>query len=1297
MARSLVQSKIAKEIQDASGAASEKDDLQPGHMRLYSYYSPSLSAGLYGIEVRQTVTAIAGDDLPEKAQTLPIMNQTVAKPGTTPVIVPQEFNVVAPQFSLDSKLINTYYPPDGHQDEGRVLPHIVFNDPHVPWFREAGTLNWETQPVDGPQERRGRNFVPWLALMVFEPDELKVEQPAAALLKLDQIPSYNSASLPANGSFSMTVGQYLSLISSRPYYEEGYQGDAAATLTALKNSTDKLNVIFPTKSQLADVFAGPGSNLDPLKAQKYLAHVRHINTIGFPDAGVEEEGFFSVVVSSMTGNQKELIPSTHVVHLVSIEHFDTTFTAKPDPKSTPPVLGSTWFYPDDVNSDRIGIVSLFSWTYTCIPDAISFYETMQVIGATAQPLRPPQKTLDNLWATAKNPNPQNPAAAPIAQKLYDRLNSGYTIARWRTATGEETTAFNRGPLVPMNVQEVPGPAAGASAAKPWPGLSMTGKDYTVFDKSIGMMDTTYSGAWSLGKLMAISDSAFNQALMRFRSSIWEAAASYTRMQANNVTAAGSVLSNVKRAFLAARAVTPEKFSGPVIRINKPVMQGVTTSMDDPSITEEFQEAIQAKVATFASIGKGTTAPLYNGFDGAPGNNSDWEILLNWVHDIMYLGTIPSHVLFPEPSHLQSHNDSPIMPGQPTYHPEALRWFHIDHAWIDCFLDGALSCANHLEPEYDFTRLCVKDIFNKFLSTPIGNTSILPPVPRYGFILRSAVVKSTPDIRLVVTCWKLQKAADGTPSWVQDPDRDPLVRHTKMDDFTILSLVDCSPEEIHTVTLAQPPHQQRFSIGCEPSYDPKTGLVTAVAADIKLKELFTDASQVPVPTPQDPEVPVWSELPEEQQIPMSQQTLFYNDATRCIDAAAIATAANSTLNSWASDPTYPTKPYDDAVANSTVFGLEMNDPSYQLRFTNPAPKTFEPFPTWTRKIYTGAAPTPPPSAITVNAASKTLARGPIVANILSKTGTVSIEAIPSVKRQRPAQQGPSLYQAIQLAPPDPTRPTALPPRVMLNSMRAVPRALPAAHMALARPPTPGPFNPWAPIGTPQFELLVHPDYRPAPPRPIHDPNNNVANDVFSPFDYIPTQTTSLFDLVFSIRRRVNDNTDLQLQSITIEIPVSDGSDKKNADGYIREPLLEAGDYSGTGVHMCSNPRFVPAIFSGTATPIGSDKWDNKPVVGIRLVPRTGQATGTLPLVADLKSKDAGFRLSEPRIKPIVDHSTSAMIAALNSQGNPTNVQKVIGRCMIRMSEQYGPTHTDTVSWCTVLKADTGDHDPWGNQI
>jgi hypothetical protein len=53
-----------------------------------------------------------------------------------------------PGFALDPNTINSYYPPDGHQDESRILPHIVLNDPHYPWEIAAGITENMHSPID---------------------------------------------------------------------------------------------------------------------------------------------------------------------------------------------------------------------------------------------------------------------------------------------------------------------------------------------------------------------------------------------------------------------------------------------------------------------------------------------------------------------------------------------------------------------------------------------------------------------------------------------------------------------------------------------------------------------------------------------------------------------------------------------------------------------------------------------------------------------------------------------------------------------------------------------------------------------------------------------------------------------------------------------------------------------------------------------------------------------------------------------------------------------------------------------
>jgi hypothetical protein len=106
---------------DEEGEKNELPKLAAGYMHLHGVWKPSLEAGTYTVSALQTVKVGKNDrenlihnyistDLEKKTQ-------------------PQIFTVVAPQFSLPAESVNAFYPSDGQQDEGRVLPHIVLNDP----------------------------------------------------------------------------------------------------------------------------------------------------------------------------------------------------------------------------------------------------------------------------------------------------------------------------------------------------------------------------------------------------------------------------------------------------------------------------------------------------------------------------------------------------------------------------------------------------------------------------------------------------------------------------------------------------------------------------------------------------------------------------------------------------------------------------------------------------------------------------------------------------------------------------------------------------------------------------------------------------------------------------------------------------------------------------------------------------------------------------------------------------------------------------------------------------------------
>lgn len=581
----------------------------------------------------QTITAYEE----KTAQTKTVVNQHLVKSDKDNTYVAgdnvlQEFNVVAPQFSLDPKLINTYYPPSGHQDEGRVLPHIVFNDPHVPWLRDAGLTSWATDPIAGApagSSWSGRTKVPWMALMVFEPGELTVDATAATELGLDKLDAWAKSvgKPPTSGAYAMGVSDFLGL-KGRVAVETGLDV-GSEDMTKLLGSKETTSVIFPTKEKLLDVFTDADGSLAPLNALQMLSHVRHVNNKGMPDYDPTQATYYSVVVANMTGTPMETVLTTQMVHLVSIEHLDTTITAG--------LKGP---------SDRIGLISLFSWVYACVPESVDFATTMEALAATAQPLRAPDTVLQTL---ATNINLEKDAATKAGMKeLNKRLQHGYTISRWRTATGEESVAFNRGPLVPVHL---PSPFQDARSSPPsapvphqpsdqWPVTSMTGKNYQIFDKVTGILDATYASAWSLGKLMAISDGTFTAALTRLRSKARNSAASETLSFVNGVTSKRAVLSSIGSSISTTRELASGNFSGPVSRLNPAPRSDGPKSLNDPQAKDHLPVAIHNAVLARSMTLSGA---VFTGLDGQKPVDSDWEIISNWIHDTLFLAHMPGEI------------------------------------------------------------------------------------------------------------------------------------------------------------------------------------------------------------------------------------------------------------------------------------------------------------------------------------------------------------------------------------------------------------------------------------------------------------------------------------------------------------------------------------------------------------------------------------------------------------------------------------------------------------------------------
>jgi hypothetical protein len=103
--------------------------------------------------------------------------------------------------------------------------------------------------------------------------------------------------------------------------------------------------------------------------------------------------------------------------------------------------------------------------------------------------------------------------------------------------------------------------------------------------------------------------------------------------------------------------------------------------------------------------------------------------------------------------------------------------------------------------------------------------------------------------------------------------------------------------------------------------------------------YTDPKQAPTRLPTDlPDKPLeWIIFSQKDftkyKLGSLNQTAFYDAETRCIKPATIAQSVNDVLQKWGSDASFQDKkPYDDAVPNSCILGIELNDWACESQFS-----------------------------------------------------------------------------------------------------------------------------------------------------------------------------------------------------------------------------------------------------------------------------------------------------------------------------------------------------------------------------
>jgi hypothetical protein len=269
--------------------------------------------------------------------------------------------------------------------------------------------------------------VPWMALLLFHPDE----EPDTDTLKL--------SALSDTGSYTAKFPSF--------------------TIGKTEHGNDNVCVIDVPRSLLETMMPTP----DDLR---FMAHVRQ----GKDENDQPEGDELAVVI----GNRLAGAGTTSTAHLVSLENrYDST---------------GAFDYQGAAAGDKIRLVSLKTWSFTCLEEKQNFKGLLENLNKTETD--DPERPL-NTGNTLRLPANANTHAE-------NYLSMGSIPAPHYMRRGSQTVSWYRGPLITG-----PNPDTKATAGINLPAICAD--ELQIYDSAISMFDASYAAAWELGRLLMLSN------------------------------------------------------------------------------------------------------------------------------------------------------------------------------------------------------------------------------------------------------------------------------------------------------------------------------------------------------------------------------------------------------------------------------------------------------------------------------------------------------------------------------------------------------------------------------------------------------------------------------------------------------------------------------------------------------------------------------------------------------------------------------------------------------------------------
>ncbi|KAF5647959.1 hypothetical protein F52700_1173 [Fusarium sp. NRRL 52700] len=644
-------------------------------------------------------------------------------------------------YAIPPELVHSYYPPNLGTVSATTFPHVVLK----------GATPWERSQTHTP----GTAPTPWIALLLFTDEDLCVP------------PEVTSAAKPS-GTRTFTLP--LSLFNSNRSkwcHKNDYsdadvpvKGDgSSATADFLFVKSSAFKMYFERQDSVGKTGQQEGADLDRYKLLTYIT-----------DSGVKDEsGHITNKLSTLIGHRARpwMLEDQAIkvyAHIVSIETLDGRIDWKAASQA----------------SATVALISLFSWTFTWEQrnKKLEMFENL----ANQDNIRPLAVKLSPI----DTKKPDDPSAAWVRR----RVTEGYTIVRHRDIAGESSMALYRGPLIPGLSRK--------ARIKP----SVHGTDLQIIDTSARILDISYNTAWELGRTLAGRDAKFSVAIAYLRRKLCMKAITKSKTSANED--AKDAESEPSKLMHKADAVVDSALSKLDGLFNGSVADKMKGLPRDGDL--RWQIPSPAATSMAAAPGVMTFEKLRRHLESAakpwledrtlelcqakPGVSSipQLGLVFNWLIDnLMSLKLVPAAYLFPDPAVLVK---------------ESVNCFLMDDIWIDALVDGAMSLANTMGGGSDPVRDLIRWAFNLYLErAPADRVQI----GGSGFIVRSGIVESFPDLEMTITT-KLPGSKQDTPL--------SCAYRTRNEDMILCLVARGQGQKLvdYTVKLKLPPHQQRYSLG-----------------------------------------------------------------------------------------------------------------------------------------------------------------------------------------------------------------------------------------------------------------------------------------------------------------------------------------------------------------------------------------------------------------------------------------------------------------------------------------------------